>query len=185
MLIPCTHLHLVWMQLLLHRNSITATVILIDQQGISLVAGVLYHHSNVVLCASLLRCSTNWCSYEASASILAFRLTGCGLGRRSEARFSRIHWWCCLKIYNLQCNKYFMWNYWYTKNRNTTCISSNRIEITWAWHQDATHPFTCSSMTTGKSRPVSLFINPLKRSSAHCFRITSDSNPSRPDEPRP
>ena len=146
-----------WVQLLLNRNRITAAVILTDRQGISLIAGILHHHGNMLLRASLLQRSANWRGYRASASILTFQLTGCGLRRRSEARFSRIHRWSCLKRYNLQCNKYkttFTWNYWYTENRNTNCISRNRIATAWAWQQDSTHPFTCSSVMTRKSRPI-------------------------------
>jgi hypothetical protein len=41
-------------QLLLNGNRITAAVILIDRQGISLIAGILYHHGNMLLRASLL-----------------------------------------------------------------------------------------------------------------------------------
>jgi hypothetical protein len=54
MLIPYTHLHLKWVQLLLNENRITAAVILTDGQCISLIAGILYHHSNMLLRAALL-----------------------------------------------------------------------------------------------------------------------------------
>ena len=156
------------MKLLLNRNGITAAVVLTGRQGISLIAGILHHHSNMLLCASLLRCSAYGCGYGASAGILTFWLNGCGLGRRSEARFSRIHWWGCLKWYNLQCNKYkttFAWNYWFTKNRNTNCISRNRIAIAWAWHQDSNSPIHLLLHDGGKIKTskckTSLFINLL------------------------
>jgi hypothetical protein len=48
-----------WVELFLNGNGITAAVILVHRQGISLIAGILYHHSNVLLRASLLQRSAN------------------------------------------------------------------------------------------------------------------------------